>query len=876
MKKLISVILSVLFLASCLATAALAGHLEDGNWVPENTVWEPLEKSGDVVARFAIGADLHMGAGQYYPYAKLDYTFRALSAIGGVDMLGICGDVTDNSKPDAYAEVMELVNRNAAIPAPATGEYVFGTSEGAVGTVLLSMGNHEYLDASESHVERFERCTGQDACGLYWINGVPIIKISPADEQDSGNYKSKAIEDFIVDSFKQIDDSGYTGIIIGMAHHRIPTGTKTESTSNWTENELKLFAEHPNFIMFTGHSHTFYYNMSEFIDQDRGFTHIRAGVMGHFWGGSNDPINPETGRTGDPLTGNCENSCALVLVDVMKNGTAVLRRIDISKGEYVFGDQPIVVDPKGLIYKTSSGAGTYAENVAAPSFPDGAELTVTYEDNHDTIVVHFPSASSASDKAYDYIWRYRIRLIETENEDEKMTFYVLNDSQLTEQRPEWSVPVPGLKPDTDYTVKVIAMTGYGKNSSALTAGPVNVGHVEAKYPAEPILEVDASKNSIDETYGREIIEQPVRLRITDAADIGRKAIQLQGFGPIGYSFNKEDYEKIRFGFTYEAYFKAQSTEQAQFVMGSADSASSGLRIEGGKLYLWGNFRSINNASMKERLIASAPIEDGKWYHAVATYDGLEVRLYLNGEFVDSGQVTGGLDQPAFDEASEFFIGDFAPLSGTVRYPFSGSVNLVRVYEGTMNADDVKEAYEAAISKRAYEIFNDVPADAYYEPAVTWAVRNGVTSGTSATTFSPEDGCTRGQVVTFLWRAAGSPEPANAKNPFSDVKNGEYYYKAVLWAVEKGVTKGTSATKFSPDDTCTRGQIVTFLYRSEGSPAPTSSANPFGDVKDGDYFKDAVLWAVEKGITLGTTAKTFSPSDTCTRGQVVTFLYRNAG
>ena len=113
MKKLLSVILSVLFLASCFATAAWAGRREGENWVPDNTVWEPLEKGDDVLARFAIGADLHMGAGQYFPFAKLDYTFRALSAIGGVDMLGVCGDVTDNSLPEAYAETMELVNANA-------------------------------------------------------------------------------------------------------------------------------------------------------------------------------------------------------------------------------------------------------------------------------------------------------------------------------------------------------------------------------------------------------------------------------------------------------------------------------------------------------------------------------------------------------------------------------------------------------------------------------------------------------------------------------------------------------------------------------------------------------------------------------------------
>ncbi|MBQ6676678.1 MAG: leucine-rich repeat protein, partial [Clostridia bacterium] len=172
-------------------------------------------------------------------------------------------------------------------------------------------------------------------------------------------------------------------------------------------------------------------------------------------------------------------------------------------------------------------------------------------------------------------------------------------------------------------------------------------------------------------------------------------------------------------------------------------------------------------------------------------------------------------------------------------------------------------------------FKDVKAGAYYADAVAWAVAKGVTTGTSATTFSPDEGCTRGQVVTFLWRAAGSPEPVGAKNPFRDVKSDAYFYKAVLWAVENGITSGTSATTFSPDDVCTRGQIATFLWRANGKPSPTKTTNPFKDVKSGDYFCDAVLWAVEKGITLGTDAAHFSPSDTCTRGQVVTFLFRDA-
>ncbi|MGM9553117.1 MAG: leucine-rich repeat protein [Faecousia sp.] len=171
-------------------------------------------------------------------------------------------------------------------------------------------------------------------------------------------------------------------------------------------------------------------------------------------------------------------------------------------------------------------------------------------------------------------------------------------------------------------------------------------------------------------------------------------------------------------------------------------------------------------------------------------------------------------------------------------------------------------------------FKDVPANEYYADAVRWAVSNNVTSGTSATTFSPNANCTRAQVVTFLWRAAGSPNPKSSHNPFKDVKSGAYYYKAVLWAVENKITSGTSSTTFSPDESCTRAQVVTFLWRYEGTPTPKNSGNPFRDVKSGSYYYTAVLWAVENKVTSGTSSTTFSPNDTCTRAQVVTFLYRD--
>ena len=170
------------------------------------------------------------------------------------------------------------------------------------------------------------------------------------------------------------------------------------------------------------------------------------------------------------------------------------------------------------------------------------------------------------------------------------------------------------------------------------------------------------------------------------------------------------------------------------------------------------------------------------------------------------------------------------------------------------------------------VFVDVATGSYYDDAVDWAVENGITKGTDDTHFSPDGICTRAQAVTFLWRTAGSPKPETRAMPFTDVPVGSYYYDAVLWAVENGITKGTSDTTFSPNMTCSRAQIVAFLWRSEKSPA-AGIANPFADVKSDAYYADAVLWAVKENITKGTTSTTFSPNADCTRAQIVTFLWR---
>ena len=170
-------------------------------------------------------------------------------------------------------------------------------------------------------------------------------------------------------------------------------------------------------------------------------------------------------------------------------------------------------------------------------------------------------------------------------------------------------------------------------------------------------------------------------------------------------------------------------------------------------------------------------------------------------------------------------------------------------------------------------FADVPENAFYIDPVLWAVENGITNGTSATTFGPADQCMRAHVVTFLWRAVGSPEPKLTVNPFVDVKSTDFYYKPVLWALENGITSGMDATHFGPTAYCNRAQVVTFLYRTMGSPDVGAATNPFTDVAAGSFYEKPVLWAVENGVTAGLSATSFGPNSICNRAQIVTFLYR---
>ena len=236
----------------------------------------------------------------------------------------------------------------------------------------------------------------------------------------------------------------------------------------------------------------------------------------------------------------------------------------------------------------------------------------------------------------------------------------------------------------------------------------------------------------------------------------------------------------------------------------------------------------------------------------------------------------------YDAVLRSYISYATPATGTeYKETWSGnfSWNLDRSgltdpdgYADMSAAEILADLFGDAETQPSQKGFNDVKSGDYFYDAANWAVEKGITTGTSATTFSPNASCTRAQIVTFLWRASGSPEPKTASNPFTDVAANAYYCKAVLWAVENGITTGTSATTFSPDAPCTRAQGVTFLWRANGSKAASAAAS-FTDVASDAYYAPAVAWAAEQNVTGGVGNGLFSPDTTCTRAQNVSMLYR---
>ncbi len=262
---------------------------------------------------------------------------------------------------------------------------------------------------------------------------------------------------------------------------------------------------------------------------------------------------------------------------------------------------------------------------------------------------------------------------------------------------------------------------------------------------------------------------------------------------------------------------------------------------------------------------------------------LPVGTVITADYPDNTE-TGGMQVTVYDSTDTSGQSSYGLFSYTVAENYARITTNTKpcdeIYVHGVKTEDIsvissdEETKTEEVTERVLCPFTDIAQEDYYYDAVIWAVNNKITTGVSATEFSPDTPCTRGQIITFLWRAAGSEEPEYT-NAYADVSESDYYFKAVQWAREQGIVTLSASENFSPGEPCTRAMAVEFLWRFSGSPALFSDAD-FEDVPSGSEYEEAVAWAVAEGITAGTSDSTFSPNEACTRGQIVTFLYRTIG
>ena len=303
----------------------------------------------------------------------------------------------------------------------------------------------------------------------------------------------------------------------------------------------------------------------------------------------------------------------------------------------------------------------------------------------------------------------------------------------------------------------------------------------------------------------------------------------------------------------------------EWVDDKGEALSNDTMVEANKAYNWLFTPTDTNYAPLTGSIELYHVSIGGWYYNSHT---IKATSGSNGSISPSGltSVRDGSDQ-TFTIAPDK---GYAVANVLVDGRSVGAVKSYTFKNVTKN-HTIEAVFTKSNGSTQTNVFVDVPEGSYYEEAVNWAVESGITEGVSSDSFAPDGLCTRAQIVTFLWRAAGSPAPKSMSS-FTDVPSVAFYARAVAWAVESGITVGTSSTAFSPDATCTRAQAVTFLYRASGSPAVSDSA-AFSDVSADAYCADAVAWAEKNGITTGIGGGLFGADNVCTRAQIVTFLWR---
>ena len=850
----------ILSVAVCPALAA---------FTPTANNLDPIPKGSDVIVRFAVGSDLHIGYGD--SEAKLRNAYAAMKRIGGVDAFITAGDLTENGRADQLATYQSIVAENSEkLTVEVDGFSGKGAGTGAaVGTTISLMGNHECYNAN---VEAdFKEQVGQELDMVYWLAGkVPVIKVSLQREDPAHSYSSFVSKhDFIKKSVEEVVATGYKGHIFLISHIGFEDTLfgAYEEGDRYDPATREFLENYPQIVHVSGHTHPTPLNPGV-IDQSAGFTSVVTGTVGKFFRQSSDELY----------------GSSITVFDVKKDGTTELYRVDLSTGKLIFGNERWILDsaqkPEDFIYFNDPAKATnpnaYALKGSAPTY--GENVTIKIKDNgdFDSIDLTFTAnAKPASDKNYDYVESYKVDLVPV-NGGDTLTNHVYNDPSVPEGG-DITAKIYGLEYDTEYEVYISAEGPFGKVSAPIKAkDTINIGMRENGNPdVKTMYYVDYSYGDSTDAKGHGgKLAAPTKL--TTDETIGKMAATFTGRGVISYDFDYNDINTLRYAFSMEIYFKLTDTGPQQKLI-SLQETDVYLEVKNGIL-------GVNFKASEEReayTVCRVPVDANEWIHAVASYDGKNVRLYINGQLAAVEMISGGLACKAEPKTKRINIG--AESMTTMNLAADSMINMFAVRVGAMTAEDAAAAYESVASSKAMA-FADVSSGDWFYSTVGYAYNSGLMSGTSSTTFAPATQTSRAMIVQLLYNMEGRPAVDVSNNPFTDVPSTEWYAPAVLWAYQNGVTTGTSATTFSPDTLVTREQVAVFLYRymkdyKKAEMADGADISSFPDAdKISPYagFAEAVAWANGVGIVTGKKngdAVNLAPQDKAQRSETATMFAR---
>ncbi len=884
MKKLLSIVLCI---AMLLASAVFVIADDEKPWSPAYTEIEKIERSSDVLARFVVGSDVHIG--YTYSFGKLRNAYETIGKLGGADAFIFAGDVTEMGWDYEFDDLMEIVSAYSKnLTVDVDGFTGTGAGKNApVDTTIIAAGNHEYYayENPNQHIRLFNEKTGQALDKLYWLGGVPIIKLGMTSTSEEGVYYDK--EDFIKASLDEIDKSGWDGHIFLISHTPMgdtvmsSSSTKDDGFSDATEALLKKY---PQIIHVSGHSHSNPYS-PRFIDQSAGFTSISDGVVGK----TVDEGFGESGQIGS----------FGVMFDVKKDGTTKIYRIDFQNGRVMFGDEEWILDSsdtaEDFIYfadkDEAKNPNAYIHKASAPWFKGDEVITIRDMGDHDAVEVTFPKVQTKTKNNYDYIYSYQLTAVPKNGKGEKVEMSIPNNLHFPGGYESDSITtvMPGIPWNTEYYIEIYAKSAFGYTSNTIKSSDTFVVEPrEVNYNTRVLYDIDYSYGTAIDLMGHRS-DTPSFLAPKFDKDINRYAVNFIGLSTNMYHYTEEALEATRYGFTVEANVKMTSSSEVQEFFGNYNLGGIAIEVRSGTVCVRFNPKGGDTAQYCR---TTMPVNE--WTHIAVTYDSQYLTLYINGKKAASDYCPGGIGNE-FD--TDLSVDSETPLD-EIMFNVGGrrrtgedpsllkgsSVNFIRIYSGTMTDEAVAAAYKAATQPVKSFAFADVSANDWFFEPVLYSFATGLMSGTSDTAFAPATQTSRAMIVQLLYNMEGRPAVDSGNNPFTDVPAGAWYTDAVLWAYQNGVTTGTSGTTFSPDTLVTREQVAVFLYRymkdykkaemAEG--ADLSSFPDAGDISPYAGFSEAVAWANGVGIVTGKQngdTVLLAPQDKAMRSETATMFSR---